>query len=203
MAKISELPQKTTVVDNDFFPIVDSEDVNLDTKTKRTLFSVVKNYLKAFFDTLYHPKDYGTFTGNGSFGGTLSVTGNTTMGGTLTVNNNAAINGIASLKQWDGAVNNLGLVTTNQTVDVSLAKNITMTLGANITVSFSNVVSGRTWVLSVKQDATGGRTITWTGVTWEGGTTPTLTTTANKTDIFTFYSPDGTTIYGQIYGQNF
>ncbi|MGI0075916.1 MAG: hypothetical protein ACREAU_00740, partial [Nitrosopumilaceae archaeon] len=56
----------------------------------------------------------------------------------------------------------------------------------------------------VTQDGTGSRTITWPGsVRWSGGTPPTLTTTAGKTDLFTFVTTTGGTIwYGFVAGLN-
>jgi hypothetical protein len=58
---------------------------------------------------------------------------------------------------------------------------------ATCTYTFSNPISGREYVIHVIQDATGSRLVTWPGtVTWKGGSPPTLTTGANKTDICTF-----------------
>ncbi len=74
-----------------------------------------------------------------------------------------------------------------------------VTLGGNRTMNApSNQRAGGTYTLFVAQDGTGGRTITWNAVfKWSGGSTPSLTTTANKVDIFTFIS-DGTNLYGTI-----
>lgn len=51
------------------------------------------------------------------------------------------------------------------------------------------------------------RSIIWTGVgtfNWPGGTAPTLTSTNNKKDIFTFITLDsGSNWYGFTAGQNF
>jgi hypothetical protein len=52
------------------------------------------------------------------------------------------------------------------------------------------------------------RTMTWnigaTAVTWAGGTSPTYTSTNNKTDVFSFLTRDGgTTWFGFVGGQNF
>lgn len=58
---------------------------------------------------------------------------------------------------------------------------------ATCTYTFSNPIAGRYYTLMVIQDATGSRLVTWPTVTWKAGSTPTLTTTANKTDICTFY----------------
>lgn len=53
------------------------------------------------------------------------------------------------------------------------------------TVTFSNPKDGARYLLMVKQDGTGSRTITsWPAtILWAGGSAPTLTTTANKVDI--------------------
>lgn len=46
--------------------------------------------------------------------------------------------------------------------------------------------------LALVQDATGGRTATWpTGIRWDGGTTPTLSSAAGATDVFTFIAVTG------------
>ena len=53
----------------------------------------------------------------------------------------------------------------------------------------------------IKQDGSGGRAITWpNNIYWPGGTTaPTHTTTANRGDLWTFFTKDGgSTYYGVI-----
>lgn len=72
-----------------------------------------------------------------------------------------------------------------------------LTLGGNRTMAApTNLKDGGTYILTVKQDATGSRTITWNAVfKWSGGTAPTLSTDANAVDIITFVS-DGTNLYG-------
>lgn len=70
-----------------------------------------------------------------------------------------------------------------------------VTLGGNRTFTFANPKSGSTYVLLIKQDATGTRTVTWPTVLWAGGVAPTLTVVANKTDIITIFY-DGTSYYG-------
>jgi len=78
-----------------------------------------------------------------------------------------------------------------------------LTLTANCTISWANATSGRALMLELKQDATGGRTVTWpASVKWEGGSAPTLSTSANAIDILTFFS-DGTNQFGQVYGKGF
>lgn len=69
-------------------------------------------------------------------------------------------------------------------------------LSSNTTVSFANGVTGGRYVLLLKQDGTGSRTVTWpVSVLWPSASAPTLSTTASKTDLFTFFF-DGTNYYG-------
>jgi len=94
-------------------------------------------------------------------------------------------------------------------LNCSLGNIFSLTMSASIsTLSFSNVpATGRAYsmTLFVNQDATGNRTISWPAeVRWPGGTAPTLTTTANKTDIITLVTHDGgTNWYGLVAGQNY
>lgn len=77
----------------------------------------------------------------------------------------------------------------------------TVTLGGNRTLATSNLVAGQSFVVVLKQDGTGSRTVTWWGnIIWPGATPPVLTTTANRYDIFTFLY-DGTNYFnvGAIY----
>jgi len=70
-----------------------------------------------------------------------------------------------------------------------------VTLGGNRTFTFSNPKSGSRYLLMLKQDGTGSRTVTWPSIIWQGGVAPVLTTTANKTDLITIVY-DGTSYYG-------
>ena len=70
-----------------------------------------------------------------------------------------------------------------------------VTLGGNRTFTFANPKDGGRYVIILAQDATGSRTITWPTIKWQGGTAPTLTTTANKKDIITIVY-DGTDYLG-------
>lgn len=58
-----------------------------------------------------------------------------------------------------------------------------VTLGGNRTFTFANPVDGMRCLIYLTQDGTGSRTITWPTIRWTGGSAPTLTTTAAKTDI--------------------
>ena len=80
----------------------------------------------------------------------------------------------------------------------------TVTLGGNRTLALSNAVVGQQFTLILVQDGSGSRTVTWfSTIKWAGGTAPTLTTTLNKADIFTFKCYGSGTYYGMIAGQNF
>ena len=63
-------------------------------------------------------------------------------------------------------------------------------------------VSGKSFIMFLKQDATGSRTVTWSTVKWANSTNPTITATASRQDIYSFFS-DGTNWYGVNVGQNY
>ena len=67
-----------------------------------------------------------------------------------------------------------------------------------MTFTFSNPPSGRAFSFTVvaKQDATGGRTITWpAGSKYAGAVTPPATTTANAVDIWSVMTYDAGSTY--------
>lgn len=82
------------------------------------------------------------------------------------------------------------------TVDASLSNVFSVTLAGNRTLANpTNLVSGQTILFLIKQDATGSRTLAYgSAYKWSGGTTPTLTTTANKLDVISCVT-DGTNLY--------
>ena len=87
------------------------------------------------------------------------------------------------------------LALTNGTVQI-------ITLTGNATITMPTAVSGKSFIMFLKQDATGSRTVTWTTVKWAGGTAPTITATASRQDIYSFFS-DGTNWYGVTVAQNY
>jgi hypothetical protein len=84
---------------------------------------------------------------------------------------------------------------TNGTVQI-------ITLTGNATITMPTATSGKSFIMYLKQDATGSRTVTWSTVKWAGGTAPTITSTASRQDILSFFS-DGTNWYGVVVGQNY
>lgn len=90
------------------------------------------------------------------------------------------------------------------TLDLSLANQHRITMPAgNITIALSNDTNSQIFTISITQDGTGSRTVTWfSTIKWATGTVPTLTTTANKRDQFIFIRTGSGTYDGFIVGQN-
>ena len=90
------------------------------------------------------------------------------------------------------------------TIDWSLGNKHKVTLGGSRTLAFSNTTAGQAIRLQIKQDGTGSRTVTWpSGISWFGGSAPTLTTTANKTDeVILECTSAGSAYDGYLVGTN-
>jgi hypothetical protein len=73
------------------------------------------------------------------------------------------------------------------------------------TLTISNVPAGSSALTLIFTADGTARSVTWgTAVTWSGGTAPTLTSTANKQDVFTFLTLNGGTNWlGFTGGQNY
>lgn len=93
---------------------------------------------------------------------------------------------------------------TGTAITVSLANGTVqqLTLTGNATITMPTAAAGKSFIIMLKQDGTGSRTVTWSTVVWPGGTAPTITSTASKMDIYSFFS-DGTNFYGVTVGQNY
>ena len=89
------------------------------------------------------------------------------------------------------------------TFDLDTSSTHTVTLGGNRTLALSNADAGQKFIIRLVQDATGSRTVTWfSTIKWAGGVTPTLTTTANKTDVFGFICTSAGNYDGFVVGYN-
>lgn len=126
---------------------------------------------------------YNVFVGKTAFGSTttptdaVNITGNLIVAGQYNSTKFALTDGATIALDWNNA-------------------NVqSVTLGGNRTFTFANPKTGGRYLIILKQDATGSRTVTWPTIKWAGGTTPTLTTTANKYDLITLIY-DGTNYYG-------
>jgi hypothetical protein len=105
-------------------------------------------------------------------------------------------------------VYSFGNTGTSATLALSNGNFVTATLTGNCTFAFSmtSVPSGAySFTLVLSNDGTGGRSITWpASVKWPNATVPTRTTTASKTDVYTFFTYDGgTTWWGNLSLYNF
>ena len=89
------------------------------------------------------------------------------------------------------------------TLDISLGDEHRITMPAgNITIAVSNDTNAQRFIVSITQDSVGSRTVTWfSTIRWSDGTTPTLTTTANKRDTFGFIRTGSGTYDGFTIGQ--
>ena len=101
-----------------------------------------------------------------------------------------------------------GNTSTAATLALSNGNFVTATLTGNCTFTFSmtSVSSGAySFTLVLTNDGTGGRSILWpASVKWPNATVPTRTTTASKTDVYTFFTYDGgTTWWGNLSLYNF
>jgi hypothetical protein len=167
-----------------------------------------------------------TSTGNLTLGGTLSgVSLTTQVTGTLPIANGGtgatslAAAGIATLAGTETLTNKTieaGTFTNGYTEEVATANTSTaytidlaggsvqiLTLTGNCTFTFPTATAGQSFILLLKQDGTGGRTVTWpASVEWPGATAPTITSTASKMDKFVFTAADSNW-YGSVAGQSY
>lgn len=160
-----------------------------------------------------------TFSGTNTFSGGVTVSGSltsnatTTLTGTVNCNTTLALNGnlvtSPKIQSYSETANAPTISGGNLTLNLSLANVFgPVTLNANISnLTISNPPANGTagsFTLLLKANGTA-FTVTWpAAVKWAGGTAPTLTSTANKTDVFSFITTDGGTNYfGFKSGQNF
>lgn len=88
------------------------------------------------------------------------------------------------------------------TPDFAVANNFSVTLTGNTTLANpTNLVAGQSGVISITQDATGGRTMAF-GSYWKfaAGTAPSLTATANAVDDLVYYVESSTRIVARLIG---
>jgi hypothetical protein len=88
------------------------------------------------------------------------------------------------------------------TVDLANGTVQNLTLTGNATITMPTAVAGKSFIIMLRQDATGSRSVTWSTVVWPEGTAPTITGTASKMDMYSFFS-NGTVWYGVIVSQNY
>lgn len=125
--------------------------------------------------------DYG-FAYDGSSGSAVALTGSPTSASGVWRESFTAVTG-------SGAT----------TINPALTKLIILTLSANTTLTISSPANtqndSRRFKLMVKQDASGGRTLSWPTIKWPGGSAPTVSSAANAVDVFEFFF-QGSSWYG-------
>lgn len=130
-----------------------------------------------------------------TLGNTAVYLGNTTTSfGNVTLTNTTVTN-YTETPYTANSSTAITLALTNGTVQI-------ITLTGNATITMPTAVSGKSFIIMLKQDATGSRSVTWSTVSWPSATAPTITGTASKMDIYSFFS-DGTNWYGTTIGQNY
>lgn len=134
-------------------------------------------------------------TGNVTFGNTTVALGGTSNNiGNLTLANVTVTNYTETLY-----TSNTGTAITVSLTNGTVQK---LTMNASPTITMPTAVAGKSFVIMLAQNGTGGYSPTWSTVVWPGNTAPTVTSTASKQDIYSFFS-DGTSWYGATIGQNY
>jgi len=140
-----------------------------------------------------------SIAGGGTGAGTLAGASIVTYTGTETLTNKTLTNPtVTNYVETPYSANSSTAITlalTNGTVQI-------ITLTGNATITMPTATSGKSFIMYLKQDGTGSRTVTWSTVKWAGGTAPTITSTASRQDILSFFA-DGTNWYGVVVGQNY
>jgi hypothetical protein len=90
--------------------------------------------------------------------------------------------------------------TSTTTINLATGNVLEVLLNANTTLSFTNPRIG-TYIIKIKQDGTGNKTVTFPTIKWADDAVPTITATANRTDLVTLIY-DGTHYYATCL-QNF
>ena len=160
-----------------------------------------------------------SFSGSGSLSVSGTVSGsNITTGGNVTGSSTSCTGNSATattatnlfggtLTNYAETINAIGNTGAAATINLANGNFVTATLTGNCTWTFTTgVTSGAvSFTLFLTNDATAGRTITWpVSVKWPGGTISTRTTTASRTDVYTFFTTDnGTNWYGNIAQYNY
>jgi branched-subunit amino acid transport protein len=90
--------------------------------------------------------------------------------------------------------------TSTTTLDLSTGNVLQVVLTGSTTLAFTNPKIG-TYIIKIKQDATGNRTLNFPTIKWADAAVPTVTPTANAVDLITIIY-DGVDYYGSCL-QNF
>jgi hypothetical protein len=134
-----------------------------------------------------------TLTSTAATNVTLPTTGTlATLAGTEAFTNKTLTN--PTVTNYVESVVAIGNSGTSQTLSLTNGTVQTVTMTGNCTFTMPTNVAGKSFILIVSSGA-GGFTGVFTGVDWPNNAAPTLTTTASRWDILTFFA-DGTNWYG-------
>jgi len=137
---------------------------------------------------------FNNITGYSASGATGTTSTNLVFSTTPTLTNPTVTNYVETLYSAN--------TSTAITVDLANGTVQNLTLTGNATITMPTAVAGKSFIIILSQDATGSRTVTWSTVSWPSATAPTVTSTASKKDIFSFFS-NGTSWLGTTIGQNY
>jgi hypothetical protein len=117
----------------------------------------------------------------------------TTTSGAQTISDKTIQN--STLQSYQEKVEVVGVVSTSTyNIDLSLANIFDITLGANVTFTFTNPPSSnfsKPTTIILRQGSAGNRTATFTNARYTDGTLPQLSTGINHIDVLTFFTING------------
>lgn len=124
---------------------------------------------------------------------TASTLPNVTLAGTETLTNKTVKN--STLEAYQEKVQVVGTVsTTTYNIDLSLANIFDITLGANVTFTFTNPPASnfsKPTTIILRQGSAGNRLATFTNAKYTDGILPILSTGINQIDVLTFFTLNG------------